>query len=284
MLVLRIVPRVPGHQPDALICRSEIAFEQLPLIADDAGRLVTIGDVARVERRPQNQTTRLFRNGQPAVQLHIKRAETTDSLESAHTLSKWKENIAPHLPDGVEVEIYDQAWRLIRERILMLLKNGAGGLVLVVLILYLFLNGRVAFWVAAGIPISFMATLGVLYAIGGSINMVSLFALIMTLGIIVDDAIVVGENALTQYQSGVEPLLAAESGARRMLAPVLASSLTTVAAFMPLMLVSGIIGNILFDIPTVVICVIAASLVESFLVLPGHLHEHGLRASWHGES
>ena len=253
--------------------RSEIEFEQLPLISDDTGRLVTVGDVARVERRPQNQTTRLFRNGQPAVELHIKRAETTDSLESARTLSKWKENIGPQLPDGVEVEIYDEAWRLIRERIFMLLKNGAGGLVLVVLILYLFLNGRVAFWVAAGIPISFMATLGVLYAVGGSINMVSLFALIMTLGIIVDDAIVVGENALAQYQSGVEPLLAAEGGGRRMLAPVLASSLTTIAAFMPLMLVGGIIGNILFDIPTVVICVIAASLVESFLILPGHLRQ-----------
>jgi multidrug efflux pump subunit AcrB len=253
--------------------RSEIEFEQLPLISDDTGRLVTVGDVARVERRPQNQTTRLFRNGQPAVELHIKRAENTDSLESARTLSKWKENIGPQLPDGVEVEIYDEAWRLIRERIFMLLKNGAGGLVLVVLILYLFLNGRVAFWVAAGIPISFMATLGVLYAVGGSINMVSLFALIMTLGIIVDDAIVVGENALAQYQSGVEPLLAAEGGGRRMLAPVLASSLTTIAAFMPLMLVGGIIGNILFDIPTVVICVIAASLVESFLILPGHLRQ-----------
>ncbi len=253
--------------------RTVLGFEQIALFSDDTGRLVTVGDVAKVVRRPKNQSTRLIFNGQPAVELSVKRAENTDSLEAAGILQQWQEDISSQLPSGIEVHIYDQQWRLIRERIMMLLKNGAGGLVLVVIILYLFLNGRVAFWVAAGIPVSFMATLGVLYAIGGSINMVSLFALIMTLGIIVDDAIVVGENALAEYQSGTEPLIAAESGARRMLSPVLASSLTTVAAFIPLMLVSGIIGNILFDIPTVVICVIAASLVESFLVLPGHLRQ-----------
>ena len=253
--------------------KSEIGFENLPLISDNAGRLVRVADVATVERRPKNQSTRLLYKGNPAVELFVKRAESTDSLESARILQSWHDDISARLPEGMEIIIYDQQWQLIRERIFMLLKNGAGGLVLVVLTLYLFLNGRVAFWVAAGIPVSFMATLGVLYLVGGSINMVSLFALIMTLGIIVDDAIVVGENALVQYRSGAEPLAAAESGARRMLSPVIASSLTTIAAFLPLMLVSGIIGNILFDIPLVVICVIAASLVESFLVLPGHLRQ-----------
>ena len=169
---------------------------------------------------------------------------------------------------------YDESWELIRGRTLLLVKNGATGLILVVAVLFLFLNGRVAFWVAVGVPVSFMAALGVLYAVGGSINMVSLFALMMTLGIIVDDAIVVGEDALAQYQRGAGPLASAQAGARRMLAPVLSSSLTTIAAF--LMLVGGIIGSILFDIPVVVICVILASLVESFFVLPGHLY-HGFR-------
>ena len=122
-----------------------------------------------------------------------------------------------------------------------------------------------------------MATLGVLYVAGGSINMVSLFALIMAL-IIVDDAIVVGEDALTHYQPG-EGSLAAADGAHRMLAPVMSSSLTTVAAFLPLMLVGGIIGNILFAIPLVIVCVIAASLVESFLILPGHLRHTFDKAS-----
>ncbi len=189
----------------------------------------------------------------------------------------------PRLPPGIEVTVYDESWQLIKERITLLLKNGGGGLVLVVAILYVFLTGRVAFWVAVGIPVSFAATLFILYLAGGSINMISLFALIMALGIIVDDAIVVGEDALTHYQMGEDPLLAAEGGARRMLAPVMASSLTTIAAFIPLTLVGGIIGNILFAIPLVIISVIVASLFESFLVLPGHLR-HAFMHMAHGES
>jgi len=101
--------------------------------------------------------------------------------------------------------------------------------------------------------------------------MVSLFAMIMALGVIVDDAIVVGEDAFSHFQTGEQSLLAAEGGAQRMLAPVTASSLTTIAAFLPLMLIGGIMGNILFDIPTIMICVLIASLIECFLILPGHL-------------
>lgn len=160
--------------------------------------------------------------------------------------------------------------------------NGLGGLLLVLGVLFLFLHGRVAFWVAVGIPVSFMAALSVLYVLGGSINMISLFGLIMSLGIIVDDAIVVGEDALSHYQHGERSLTAAEGGARRMLAPVISSSLTTISAFLPLMMISGVIGNILFDIPFVVICVIIASLIESFLILPGHLR-HSFHTMHHAE-
>ena len=256
--------------------RREIGFEDLPLLADDGGRLVTLGDVATIERRARRSEARTFHEGRPAVSLLLSRTSGSDSLESARILHEWLDEQHGRWPPGVEVFSYDESWELIRDRTLLLLKNGATGLVLVVAVLFLFLNGRVAFWVAVGIPVSFMAALGALWAMGGSINMVSLFALMMTLGIIVDDAIVVGEDALAQYQRGAGPLASAQAGARRMLAPVLSSSLTTVAAFLPLMLVSGIIGRILFDIPVVVICVILASLVESFLVLPGHLY-HAFR-------
>ncbi|NIR29762.1 MAG: efflux RND transporter permease subunit [Gammaproteobacteria bacterium] len=251
--------------------RRELGFERLPLLSDDSGRLLRVGDVATVERRPRARQVRVLYEDRPAVELHLRRAENTDSLESAEVLRQWLRDVRPRLPAGVEIVVLDEFWRLIRERIMLLLKNGLGGLVLVIGVLFFFLNGRVAGWVALGIPVSFMAALAALYAFGGSINMISLFALIMALGIIVDDAIVVGEDALTHYQRGEHPLQASEGGARRMLAPVMSSSLTTVAAFMPLMLVSGIIGNILFTIPLVVVCVILASLMESFLVLPGHL-------------
>ena len=256
--------------------RREIGFEDLPLLSDDRGRLVTLGDVASVERRVRGSEVRILHEGRPALSLLLSRAGGSDSLESARILHEWLDEQEGRWPPGVEVFSYDESWELIRDRIMLLVRNGATGLLLVVAVLFLFLNGRVAFWVAVGIPASFMAALGVLWAVGGSINMVSLFALMMTLGIIVDDAIVVGEDALAQYQRGAGPLDSAQAGARRMLAPVLSSSLTTIAAFLPLMLVSGIIGRILFDIPVVVICVILASLVESFLILPGHLY-HGFR-------
>ena len=258
--------------------RDEADFERLALRSDDDGRFLALGDVATVERRARTGEVRSRFEGRPSVSLLLGRAESSDSLESARVLHEWLDERRDGWPPGVEVAAYDESWELIRERIMLLLKNGAGGLVLVVAVLYLFLNARVAFWVAVGIPVSFMAALGVLFALGGSINMVSLFALIMAFGIIVDDAIVVGEDALTKRQAGGAPLAAARDGARRMLAPVLASSLTTVAAFMPLMLVGGIIGKILFDIPLVVVCVIFASVIESFLILPGHLH-HTFRRS-----
>lgn len=246
-------------------------FNELPLLADGDGRYLRLGDIAKVEKGIAESSKLMFKNGYPAVELTLQRAETTDALKSADILNEWVADVVPTLPDTVKVDVFDQRWSYIDQRIQLLVKNGLGGLLLVVGILYLFLNGRVAFWVTVGIPTTFLATLAVLYAVGGTINMVSLFGLIMALGIIVDDAIVVGEDALAHYEKGENSLQAAEGGARRMLAPVFSSSLTTVAAFVPLMSIGGIIGNILFDIPLVVICVIVASLVECFLVLPGHL-------------
>jgi len=177
----------------------------------------------------------------------------------------------PTVPPTVKVDVFDTSWELIRERINLLVKNGIGGLVLVIGILYLFLPSRIAFWVVVGIPTAFLATLGLMLLFGGSINMISLFALIMALGIIVDDAIVVAEDADTQRRRGKGPADAALSGARRMFWPVVAASATTIAAFVPLMMVGGIIGNILFDIPFVMVMVISAALIESFLILPAHL-------------
>jgi multidrug efflux pump subunit AcrB len=256
-------------------------FARLPVRTDDALR-VNLGDIAEIERVPSDNTVGVTVDGKPAVEMVVQRSEQGDTLQSARKLAEWLEETRATLPPGVEIAVYDASWELVRDRIMLLVRNGIGGLVLVVLILYLFLTGRVAFWVAWGIPVSFAATLFILYLTGGSINMISLFALIMALGIIVDDAIVVGEDAMAHYQMGEDPLLAAEGGARRMLAPVIASSLTTIAAFLPLMLVGGRIGNILGAIPLVIICVILASLVESFLVLPGHLrnafvHSHKVK-------
>ncbi len=251
--------------------RNELAFTDLPIITDKSGRYIKLDEIATIQRRPRNNTVTITYQGQPAVELLLQRAEEEDALESAKIFQAWLEETRPKLPPGVQFHVYDQTWHLIAERISLLLRNGLSGLILVVVILFIFLNGRVAFWVAAGIPISLMGMLIVLYSVGGSINMVSLFGIIMALGIIVDDAIVVGEDAFAHFQTGERSLLAAEGGAQRMLAPVTASSLTTIAAFLPLMMISGIMGTILFDIPLVMICVLLASLIECFFILPGHL-------------
>jgi len=262
--------------------RDAQAFSELPIKTDYAGGLLYLSDVATVERRPMRKQVSVFYQGKPAIEIELQRTENADSLDSAKILEQWLQDNESQLPKGVNIQVYDASWQLIKERMNLLLTNGIGGLILVIGILFLFLHGRVAVWVAVGIPVSFMATLFIMYLLGGSINMISLFGLIMALGIIVDDAIVVGEDGLSHYQSGEHSLEAAEGGARRMLAPVISSSMTTISSFLPLMLIGGTIGNILFDIPFVVICVIIASLFESFLILPGHLR-HAFHKIHHAE-
>ncbi|MFW5969117.1 MAG: efflux RND transporter permease subunit [Halofilum sp. (in: g-proteobacteria)] len=251
--------------------RDVTAFERLVIRGDEESGRTTLGDIASIDLRPQDGEVRARANGQRAIEMKLLRTETSDSLASARILDDWLAQARRDLPPGVELEVTDAFWELIAERIQLLLENGASGLLLVLGILFLFLNRHIALRVALGIPIAFTAAFVVLWAIGGSINMISLFGFIMSLGIIVDNAIVVSEHAYSLHQSGLSARRAAHDGARRMVGPVVAASLTTLAAFLPLMLIGGIIGNVLFDIPLVVICVIVATLVIAFLILPAQL-------------
>jgi len=253
------------------------SFEQLPLLTGDNAQLLRLGDVADISLRPKEDQATISYKGRPAVQLEIMRTNNDDTIKTAGIMNEWVVEARQRLPEGVEIAVFDEQWLLLKARISLLINNGAYGLLFVVGLLFIFLNSRVAFWVAMGIPASLLATWGVMYFIGGSINMISLFGMIMALGIIVDDAIVVGEDTLAHFQQGEPPLQAALGGAQRMMGPITASSLTTIAAFLPLLLINGIIGSILADIPIVVICVILVSLVECFLILPGHLH-HALKS------
>lgn len=250
--------------------RTETEFLKMPLVVN-ASENVSLGEIGQVERRALKDAPYIEVDGMPAIEMKLMRAESGDTLASSQIMRDWLDETRSQLPAGVELRVYNETWTLVSQRISLLLDNAISGLILVVLILYLFLNGRVAFWVALGIPVSFMATLMIMYLAGGSINMISLFGLIMALGIIVDDAIVVAEDALAHHERGDSPLQAAEGGANRMLGPVTAATLTTAAAFLPLMMIGGEIGNILFAIPLVIVAVLFASLMESFMILPGHL-------------
>lgn len=184
--------------------RSPQEFENIPVLSGERIQL-NLGDVAIIRQEARESQVTLEKDGKPAVELQLQRSENGNSLAAAQVLETWLADTRPVLPPTVKLEVYDETWQLLDDRISLLVNNGLGGLVLVVCLLYLFLPGRVAMWVAVGIPTAFLAAMAVLWLIGGSINMISLFALIMALGVIVDDAIVVGEDADAHSQWARNP-------------------------------------------------------------------------------
>ena len=243
----------------------------IKLRAGSDGRQIRVGDVATVIDTFDAGQPEGFSGEDRAIRLQILRTKNGDALDLTDTLRSYIADIGPSLPPTLNVKIFAVQADKIVERINVLLYNGVTGMALVLCILFLFLNGRIAFWVAAGIPASLMATFGVMFYLGMTINMLSLFALIMTIGIIVDDAIVVGEHAATLTEQGKSAQAAAEGGAIRMTMPITAAALTTLAAFFPMLLIEGTMGQFVRAIPLVLLSVLIASLVECFLVLPGHL-------------
>ena len=249
---------------------------QIEVKSDVAGNKVQLQDIADVEPRFDDDAIIGLHQGGRAILLQVQRAVSADTLQTMDTMKAYLDRVLPTLPDSLTAQVYDIRGEYVTQRLGILIKNGLQGLVLVLIVLFLFLNTRIAFWVAAGIPIAFLATLVVMFLSGQTINMISMFALIMMLGIIVDDAIVVGEETATRQSMGDGRMEAAENGAKRMFTPVTAASMTTMAAFLPIFIISGRIGDVMVAIPLVVIAVLIASLIESFLILPGHLsHSFG---------
>ncbi|TXS92135.1 efflux RND transporter permease subunit [Parahaliea maris] len=255
--------------------RSAQGFSELPLTTGSEGPLLRLGDIADIERRQRDNQRHLQYQGKPAITLILRRAAGSDIMDEADILHQWyAENHDKLKEQGIESVIWLEAWRFAKETLMLVFNNGLGGLILVIATLYLFLNARVAGWVTAGIPVSFLGALAVFHFLGGSINFISLVGAVMALGIVVDDAIVVGEHALSRFESGASPEQAAADGAQHMFAPVMASSLTTLAAFLPLIVLDE---PFIREIPLLMVCVIIASLVECFLIMPGHLR-HSFQA------
>ena len=254
--------------------RGAAEFEELP-VATASGALVPLGDIAKVERRTLVDQPHLMVAGRPAIALFVRRDQDSDSLQAANNLNAYLDAKRPTLPEGVELNVFLEAWAFIRDELTLIVRNGIGGLALVIVALVIFLRAGSAFWVTMGIPVTFMASLLGFYYLGGTINAVSLIGFIMALGIVVDDAIVVGEESLTQFDAGRSPADAAAAGAKNMLPPVLASSLTTLCAFTPLVAAGE---APLREIALIMLVVIAASLIECFLILPGHLRHAFERA------
>ena len=245
-------------------------LKDLPIIIDlETGAEIRVADVGQVIKSFSNDFSYLTYEGHPAVKLNLRRQVGQDTLNTADIYLKWLEN--KEFPEDIFVKPYREQWKFLESRIGLILDNGMLGMILVLIVLFVFLNTRIAIWVALGIPVSFMATFIFMDFSDTTINAFSLFGFMIALGIIVDDAIVVSEDTEVLEAQGYTAVEASIMAAKRMWPPVLASSLTTVAAFSPLLMLGGRLGDLLIDIPTVVVCAIIASLIECFLILPGHL-------------
>lgn len=244
--------------------------ENYPIFAP-GGRLLRVCDIATVKEDTEEETTRGRINGRPAVTFTIVKRKGADAIETAGLARKAFREALARLPEGFEGQVFSDSTKFVNTRIETVLKNGVQALVLVTSLLLLFLNWRLALVVAFGIPVSFAGAFLVLYFGGFTINLLSLFAMILALGMVVDDAIVIAENVYRYYEDGMPPAKAAIRGTAEVVWPVTGSVSTTVAAFLPLMWGEGIIGKFLVIVPIVVISTLTVSLIQAFLVLPSHL-------------
>jgi multidrug efflux pump subunit AcrB len=249
------------------------------------GSKLTIADVATVRVEGTDRERAYFVDENPAIKIRVLRSATGDAIGMQETVEQVADELTASLPQGVSIALTNGRAELITARLNILLDNGLTGLMLVVGLLFLFLNARTAFWVAFGIPAAMLAAIALMYAVGITINMISLFALIITLGIVVDDAIVVGEHADFRVRHlGEHPTVAAENAAKRMFSPVFSATTTTIIAFFGLVIIGGRFGDLIADIPFTVIVVLTASLVECFLILPNHLAHsmaHSAKNHWY---
>ncbi|MDY6852125.1 MAG: efflux RND transporter permease subunit, partial [Thermodesulfobacteriota bacterium] len=246
-------------------------YRDVAVITGADGTKVTLGQIASLSDGFQDVDLSVRFQGKPAVIVEVYRVADQSALTVAEAVKRYVERIRPSLPLGMEIDFYRDRSKMLRSRLSLLLKNMAMGLILVSVLLGLFMNRRLAFWVTLGIPISFLSGLILLPHFDVSINMISLFAFITVLGIVVDDAIIIGENIFRKYEEGLSPLKAAVEGAMEVGRPVVFSVLTTVVAFSPLLMGGGTMGKVMRNLPWVVIFVLFGSLLESLFILPAHL-------------
>ncbi|MCD6288328.1 MAG: efflux RND transporter permease subunit, partial [Candidatus Hydrogenedentes bacterium] len=234
------------------------------------GNITTLNQLATIHDEFTEDPVFAMFNGKPCALLTLYKTSDEDALAISDTVKKFVARENQQLPKGVHISTFFDMTKMIRARINLLTRNGMFGLALVFLLLWLFLEFRLSFWVAMGIPISLSGALAIMWAMGGSINMLSLFALIMVLGIIVDDAIVVGEAIYVHRKRGEGPVDAAVAGVMEVGMPVIASVTTTIVAFLPLGFSAGIMGKFIKIIPVGVISALAISLLECLFLLPAY--------------
>jgi len=246
-------------------------LSSIVVIARPEGEIITLDRLATINDGFTEDPINAVINGEPSVLLIVYKTQEEDALVISEAVQKYISQKEQQLPAGTNIKILYDNTDMLRSRIDLLVRNGMIGLMIVFILLWTFLNARLSFWGGMGIPISIAGALAILWAVGGTINMISLFGLIMVLGIVVDDAIVVGEAIYFHRKQGKPPLKAAVDGVCEVGMPVIAAVITTIVAFIPLLYVGGIMGKFIAIMPVVVISCLAVSLVECLLLLPAHL-------------
>jgi multidrug efflux pump subunit AcrB len=249
-------------------------FEQLVVLSRPDGTRLALGDVAEVVDGFEESNELTLFDGDPAVLVQVYRVGQQSALEIAETVSSYLERRRQTLPEGVHFTLAQNDARFLRGRLDTLLNNGWTGFLLVLLVLSLFLRLRLAMWVSLGVPISFLGALFLLPTADVSINLISLMAFIIVLGIVVDDAIIVGENVHTEQERSGDRMLGTIRGVQGVSTPVVFGVLTTIVAFAPMLFVPGPMGRVARVIPVVVCLCLVFSLIESLFILPAHL-AHG---------
>ena len=251
--------------------RSPAELASLVMLSGESGAELRLGDIATITDRFELEEDKIFFGGQRAGLLKISKMKSEDSLVVNDRVRAFLEEERGKSPDGVGLFLTEDFTSIVRDRLEMLVVNGIQGLGLVFLTMWLFFSLRFSFWVAMGLPVAFLGALFFLPPLGQSINMLSMVALLLAIGLLMDDAIVIAENIATHLRRGKGALEAAIDGTNEVKWGVLSSFLTTVAVFGPLSFLEGDIGKVLRPVPIVLIVVLAVSLVEAFFILPHHL-------------
>ena len=247
-----------------------MAIENIVLRTNIKGGQLRIGDLAKVSLRFEEAETYARFNGKPSVNLTVTKTADASTIQVSALVKELAQELTLILPASVHVGLHTDMSTYVKTRLNTVKSSGLIGLILVLISLYLLLNFRVAAITAFGIPVSFLVAIILLYYLGFTINMVSLFAFLIVLGMIVDDAIIVTENVYRHIEMGKTPLDAAQIGTREVFWPVVVSTFTTIAAFIPMFAIGSTLGEFIKVIPVVVCCALLGSLMEAFLVLPTH--------------
>ncbi|MCP3964927.1 MAG: efflux RND transporter permease subunit [Lentisphaerae bacterium] len=247
-------------------------YSRIPIITRPDGTVITLAKIAKIKDTFDDDSRMFsFFNGMPAASINVFKTDREDAIQISDTLKEFIARKRKELPPSVNLTVFRDRANMIRGRLNMLLSNGRIGLILVFLSLWLFLDIRLSFWVTMGIPISIAGAMIIMALSGCSINMLSLFGMIMVLGLIVDDAIVVGESIYSHRSRGSTQLNSAVDGTSEVALPVIAAVATTVVAFMPLFAISGVMGKFIRQIPIPVVAALSVSLIEGLFILPVHL-------------